>query len=69
MDDLAKIVAVRPSLPGAITGSCGSDGLKKAAYLGSHADVHCQRVHAELCAAEKERLKQIHDEESNSRAH
>jgi hypothetical protein len=38
-------------------------------YRLSHADAHCQRVHAELRAAEEERLKQFHDEESSSPAH
>ena len=34
-------------------------------YRLAHANVHCQRVHAELRAAEEERLGQFHDEKSS----
>lgn len=35
-------------------------------YRLTHADVHCQRVHAELRAAEEDRHRQRHDREPNS---
>jgi hypothetical protein len=37
-------------------------------YRLSHADVHCQRVHAELRAAEEQRLRQFQDADASSRA-
>jgi hypothetical protein len=37
-------------------------------YRLSHADVHCQRVHAELLAAEEQRLTRFHEKEEGSHA-
>jgi hypothetical protein len=37
-------------------------------YRLTHADVHCQRVHAELCSAEAERLTKFHEKETTSGA-
>jgi len=37
-------------------------------YRLAHANVHCQRVHAELLAAEEARLRKLRDSEASSRA-